>query len=138
MKEYWAVGEKEGSYGLGFHIYQIGGRKIVGHGGGFPGFITQISLDIENDIGVITLINANESSSLNTGIFETLYAFIDEKNGNESEKILHQEKFEGTYRSRWSDIIVVGLNTQLVAFEAKANSPMKDGTLLKAKNKKNL
>lgn len=137
-KEYWAIGEEDESYGLGFEVYKIEKRKIVGHSGGFAGFITQISLDVENDIGVITLTNTNDSScgSINTGIFETIYKLVDEKSKySEGKKILSQEKFEGVYRSRWSDTIVVGIDTNLVAFSPKANSPVKDVTLLKAKGK---
>ncbi len=138
MREYWATGEENESYGLGFGIYKMGKRKIVGHGGGFAGFITQISLDTENDIGVITLTNTNHSScgSINSGIFETIYKFIDEKSKyGEGKKIPNQEKFEGAYRSRWGDTIVVGIDTNLVAFGPQANSPVKDGTLLKPKGK---
>ena len=137
-REYWATGEENESYGLGFDIYKIKKRKIVGHGGGFAGFITQISLDVENDIGVITLTNTNDSScgSINTGIFETIYEFVDEKDKyGKGKKISNQEKFEGGYRSRWGDTIVVGIDTDLVAFGPKANSPVKDGTLLKPKAK---
>lgn len=138
IREHWATGEENESYGLGFDIYKIEKRKIIGHGGGFAGFITQISLDIENDIGIITLTNTNDSScgSINTGIFETIYKFVDEKSKySEGNKIPNQYKFEGTYRSRWSDTIVVGIDTNLVAFNPKANSPVKDGTLLKVKGK---
>src|SRR3989338_1131564 len=138
MREYWATGEENESYGLGFDIYKIEKRKIMGHGGGFAVFINQISLDTENDIGVITLTNTNDSSccSINTGIFETIYKFVDEKSKySEGKKIPRQEKFEGAYRSRWGDTIVVGIDTNLVAFGPKANSPMKDRTLLKAKGK---
>lgn len=140
MREYWPTGEENESYGLGFAIYKIEKRKIVGHDGGIAGFITRISLDVENDIGVITLTNTYNSScgSINTGIFETIYKFVDEKSKySEGKKIPSQEKFEGAYRSRWSDTIVVGIDINLIAFEAKTNSPVNDGTLLrpKAKNK---
>lgn len=138
MREYWATGEKDESYGLGFAIYKIENRKIVGHGGGFAGFITQIALDVENDIGVITLSNTNDSSSglIKQGIFETIYKFADEKSKYiEGKKISTQEKYEGAYRSKWGDEIVVGVDANLVAFSPKTNSPVKDGTLLKPKGK---
>jgi CubicO group peptidase (beta-lactamase class C family) len=137
-REYWSTGEENNSYGLGFDIYKIEKRKIVGHGGGFAGFITQISLDIENDIGVIILTNTNDSSCglIETGIFEIIYKFVDERSKySDGKKIPSQEKFEGVYRSRWGDTIIIGIDTNLVAFESKANSPVKDGTLLKPKAK---
>ena len=138
MREYWATGEENESYGLGFDIYKIENRKIVGHGGGFSGFITIIALDVENDIGVVVLSNTNDSSAgqIQQGIFETIYKFADEKSKyNEGKKILSQEKYEGAYRSRWSDHIVVGLDANLIAFIPKTNSPAKDSTLLKPKGK---
>lgn len=138
LREYWPTGEENESYGLGFDIHKIEKRKIVGHGGGFAGFITQISLDVENDIGIITLTNTNDSTCdlINTGIFETIYKFVDEKSKyGEGKKIASQDKFEGAYRSRFDDTIIVGIDTNLIAFEPKANSPVKDGTLLKPKAK---
>src|SRR3989344_3767900 len=138
MKEYWATGEEGKSYGLGFNIYKIEKRKIVGHSGGFAGFVTQISLDVENDIAVITLTNTNDSTCgfINDGIFETIYKFVDEKDTyRKGKKISNQEKFDGVYRSRWGDTIVVGIDTNLVAFGPKVNSPVKNCTLLKSKGK---
>ena len=136
LREYWSTGEENESYGLGFDIYKIEKRKIVGHGGGFAGFITQISLDVENDIGVIVLTNTNDSTCdlINTGIFEMIYKFADEESKyGEGKNIPGQDKFEGAYRARWEDMIIVGIDTNLIAFESKTNSPIKDGTLLKPK-----
>lgn len=137
-REYWATGEENESYGLGLDIFKVEKRKIVGHSGGFAGFTTQISLDTENDIGVITLTNTNDSTCdlINIGIFESIYQFVDEKSKySTGKKILNQDKFEGAYRSRWGDTIIVGIDTDLVSFNPKTNSPIKDGTLLKAKGK---
>ncbi len=138
MREYWDTGEENKSYGLGLVIREIEKRKIVGHAGGLAGFTTQISLDAKNDIGIITLTNTNDDSviSINTGIFETIYKFIDAKDKyNKGKKIPNQKKFEGVYRSRLSDTIVVGIATKLIAFESKTDSPIKEGVLLKAKGK---
>ncbi len=135
---HWVTGEENESYGLGFGIYKIKKRKIVGHGGFFAGFTNQISLDVENDIGVITLTNSTESTcgSISTGISETIYQFVDEKSKySEGMIIPDQERFEGIYRSRWNDTIIVGIDTNLIAFKPELNSPVKDGTLLKAKGK---
>lgn len=136
IRECWPTGEENESYGLGLDIHKIEKRKIVGHGGGFAGFVTQISLDVENDIGVITLTNTNDSSCgpINTGIFESIYKFVDEKSKYvDGKKIIKQEQYEGVYRSRWADTIIVGIDASLIAFDPKTNSPVKDGTLLKSK-----
>lgn len=138
LREYWPTGEENESYGLGFDIYKIEKRKIVGHAGGFAGFSTHIALDVENDIGVIILTNTTDSNCdlINTGIFETIYKFVDEKSKyGEGKKIPSQDKFGGAYRSRFDDMIIVGIDTNLIAFAPKANSPVKDGALLKPKAK---
>lgn len=138
MREYWSDWGENGSYGLGFSIYKIKKRKIVGNDGIISGFVTWVSLDVENDIGVITLTNTNDSSceSITTGILETIYEFVDEEGKySEGKTIPDQERFEGVYRSRGGDRIVVGIDTSLIAFSPQANSPVKDGRLLKAKGK---
>ncbi|OHA19699.1 MAG: hypothetical protein A3C08_00500 [Candidatus Taylorbacteria bacterium RIFCSPHIGHO2_02_FULL_47_18] len=138
MREYWATGEDNESYGLGFTACKIENRKIVGHSGSFSGFITAIALDTENDIGVITLSNTNDSSAyqVNQGIFEAIYKLADEKDRyTEGKKILNQEKYEGIYRLRWGDYVVAGLDANLIAFGPITNSPIKDTTLLKPNGK---
>ena len=138
MRAHWATGEGPESYGLGFKIYKIDTRKIIEHGGGFLGFITQIALDVENDIGVITLSNTNDSSAseINRGIYETIYKFVDESGKYlAGKKISNQESYAGTYRSRWNDEVVVGLDANLISFNPQVNSPIKNGVLLKPKER---
>lgn len=137
-KEYWATGEEGESYGLGCAISKIENRKIVGHGGGFAGFLTKIGFDVEEDIGVIVLSNSNDNSAspIHHGIFETIYKIADEESKySEGKQIVSQEKYEGTYRSRWSDKVIVGLDKNLIAFCPDTHSPLKEGTLLKSKGK---
>ena len=40
----WDV-EASGEYALGFQVADLGGRRVLGHGGGFPGFITHTWFD---------------------------------------------------------------------------------------------
>lgn len=132
FRDHWPAPE-DTFYGLGFRSYRTSNRKIVGHGGGGSGFITQVSLDIENDIAVVTLTNTYDSSciAINTGIFETIYALVDGKSDHGA-KLAQQERFEGVYRARWLDMVVVGTGTGLVAFDPKVNSPIKHGVMLNA------
>lgn len=138
MKEYWATGEEGESYGLGCAISKIENREIVGHGGSFAGFLTKIGFDVEEDIGVIVLSNSNDNSAgpIHHGIFETIYKIVDEENKyHDSKKIVDPKKYEGTYRSKWSDKIIVGLDKNFIAFCPDTHSPVKEGTPLKPKGK---
>ena len=50
-------------------------------------------------------------------------------------KISNQKKYEGIYRSRWNDEIIVGSDVNLIAFDPQTNSPVKNGTLLRLREK---
>ena len=135
-RKHRATGEKGESYGLGFDVVTIKKRKIVGHYGCFAGFTAQMYIDTTNDIGVITLANTNDASVglINTGIFEMIYEFVDKENKYKNKnKPSQQRKFEGVYRSRVEDTIVVGAGSTLVAFNANTNSPAKNWTRLRTK-----
>ena len=138
MRKHGGTGVAHEWYGLGFEISTIAQRKIVGHGGLCAGFGTHLSLDVENDLGVIVLTNTYESSceALAVGIFETLYYFADEKRAlRKASKISAQEKFEGAYRSREEDRMVVGVDTALLAFSPQTHSPTKSATVLTQKGR---
>ena len=54
----WEVEGTEERYGLGFGIYKLGERRLIGHGGGFPGNITRTFLDPVDGLTVVVLTNA--------------------------------------------------------------------------------
>lgn len=132
FKKQMATGEDKDGYGLGFELYKIEKRQIVNHGGGFPGFITNISLDIDNDIGVIVLANTNYGmvGNIASGILSMVYKLKDGKNkycGNKN--ISQSEKYEGVYRERWLDRVVVSLGGNLLSFASNVDSPIRYGTV---------
>ena len=133
FRQHW-TSPIDGSYGLGFDVSQVDGKRIVGHGGGFPGFITRVALNLDDDIGVIVLANANESPSgfIADGIFEAISRFASPANeyftGPARPGL---RRCEGAYRSRWGDRIVVSTGSRLIAFAPQTNSPVKEGTILR-------
>ncbi|MDQ5976262.1 MAG: Beta-lactamase protein [Patescibacteria group bacterium] len=124
MKGEFPINEEGEQYGLGVRIEEIEKRKIFGHGGSFPGYSTKISYDKENEIGVIVLCNTIDANAalFNKGIFETIYRLHALK--KQSNKI-EINKYEGLYRSRWGDNVVLGINGQLMVFDPSTDSPLK-------------
>jgi len=51
------------AYGLGFALYDWHGRKVVSHGGGLDGMISQLAMVPEENLGVIVLTNSESSAS---------------------------------------------------------------------------
>ena len=61
-------------YGYGWGIDSIGGKRVVSHGGGIHGFITEISRVPEDDVCVILLSNASDPlGGISKNIFAILY-----------------------------------------------------------------
>ena len=63
------------NYGYGWGIDSIEGKRRVGHGGGIPGFITNISRVPEDDVCIILLSNASDQtlSDITKSIYAILY-----------------------------------------------------------------
>ncbi|MBI3626609.1 beta-lactamase family protein, partial [Candidatus Uhrbacteria bacterium] len=116
-------------YGLGLDIWKIKDKKLVGHGGGFPGFITRVLLDPENDIGVVVLSNANESPA--TDVSDAAFKMILDLSADGKPDRKNLFKYEGLYRERWQDNIVVALHDGLRVFNPRTKSPINSGQQLK-------
>jgi CubicO group peptidase (beta-lactamase class C family) len=54
----WTVAGADSSYGLGFQIDRVGERRLLGHGGGYPGHITRTMFDPEARLAVSVMTNA--------------------------------------------------------------------------------
>ncbi|MEZ6093815.1 MAG: serine hydrolase [Pirellulaceae bacterium] len=51
------------AYGLGFFLYDYHDRKVVHHGGGMDGMISQLAIVPEENLGVVVLTNSESSAS---------------------------------------------------------------------------
>ncbi len=49
----WGVG-----YGLGVQVWNLGGRRLVGHGGSMPGFIAGLQVDVASGDGVVAMTSS--------------------------------------------------------------------------------
>jgi D-alanyl-D-alanine carboxypeptidase len=66
---WWDVdGDPGGSYGLGMQVSTVGERRLVGHGGGWPGHITRTLLDADAGLAVSVLTNAIDGPALELAV----------------------------------------------------------------------
>jgi CubicO group peptidase (beta-lactamase class C family) len=63
----------DASYGLGFFVSTYRGRKIVSHGGGIDGFVSQFSFMPWEKIGVVVLTNLSGDNPVPTIVTRTVY-----------------------------------------------------------------
>jgi len=105
--------------GIGFAVNRVGDRLFVGHGGGYPGYTTNTSIDLENQIGVIVLTNAGDSNpgAMTTQLMRSVGEAVAKATRKTPAKVAWDpswSRFAGLYRGRGSDQHVVELHERLV------------------------
>ncbi|MEO8416566.1 MAG: serine hydrolase [Ginsengibacter sp.] len=75
MQQEAAYTPVKNNYGYGWGIDSIEGKRRVGHGGGIPGFITNISRVPEDDVCIVLLSNASDQTldEITKSIYAILY-----------------------------------------------------------------
>ncbi len=60
------------TYGLGWNVWDYGGRKVVSHGGGLDGMISRTSMMPEENLGLVVLTNSenNVATALQFKIYD--------------------------------------------------------------------
>ncbi len=57
QQPYWAIEQSDEHYGLGLSVVKIGERRLIGHGGAFPGHATRTLIDPRGRLVVTVLVN---------------------------------------------------------------------------------
>ena len=110
----WAVKGTDTSYGLGFGISEIGERRVLGHGGGYPGHITRTFFDPEDRIAVSVFTNAIDGPAETWAT--TAFRLIDlaARAGTEdTEDGIERSTFTGRFANLWGVFDVVELGGRL-------------------------
>lgn len=107
-------------YGLGFIIDEMGSRPVLGHSGGFPGFITQTMMDPQAGLIVTALTNAIDgpAADIVQGIFHIVEYF--RKHAPDDDSLRH---LEGRYMNLFSRQGFVAAGKGLVAVDPAAWKP---------------
>ena len=126
--------------GIGFSVQRRDGRLYVGHGGGYPGYTTNTSIQLDSEVGVIVLTNTNDSNPAQIAqqLMESVGHAIAGATAVEPEAVAWDpawERFAGVYRSRGGETRVLVLNDRLVSMNPWATGightelePIGDGT----------
>jgi len=121
-------GTQFNTYALGWNMYDLGGKKVVEHGGGMPGYISKVCVVPQENLGIVILTNTLSSapsalemyildSYLKEKSYDWVKLFTDfEKRGKKAEEeeqaerdssrilnthpSLELEKYVGTYEDK--------------------------------------
>jgi CubicO group peptidase (beta-lactamase class C family) len=118
----WEIDGTDDRYGLGFDIQTIGERRMIGHGGGFPGHITRTLLDPVDGLTVVVLTNAIDGPAreLAQGIVKlvdvALDAAKDPSSAGDVEGAADRASYTGRFGALWgvTDVVDLGGRLRLV------------------------
>lgn len=92
-------------WGLGFELGSNANAKLVGHSGGYPGFLSRSGFDPGNNLTIVVLTNSSDSTPglLYEGISSIIHYVHKQrpklKGGKDDHELL--DELSGYYRSRW-------------------------------------
>lgn len=134
QKEAWKADPENdgaGSYGLGFMVSRIGGHRVVGHSGGYPGHITRTLFDPATGLAVSVLTNAIDgpATPLASGILRLLDAAVEPAPAGLAATAvtgdsIDPRRFTGRFADEWGVVDIVLLGERLVSLNPGAADPL--------------
>ncbi|RJQ42873.1 MAG: class A beta-lactamase-related serine hydrolase [Gaiellales bacterium] len=122
----WITDDDEIKRGLGCGIWKVDDAKVIGHSGGFPGFITQISWENKNQLGVIVLTNSWDgmAAELADTMFHFLNHIVEKYDDYQENKVSNINKYTGRFTMHAVEVDIRKINQELVAFYLEGNRPL--------------
>lgn len=125
---YWTIDQADEGYGLGFAVRTIGQRRMVGHGGGFPGQSTRTLIDPDDQLVVVVCSNTNASDGLAAPLADTLLKILDFALGHAGEPQTLQDAFTGRFANAWGVADIATFGSTLKALSPEADNPVERPT----------
>ncbi|MEV5962038.1 serine hydrolase domain-containing protein [Kribbella sp. NPDC051952] len=121
-----AFGKEIGRYGLGMDIVTIGGRRLVGHSGGYPGHITRTFIDPTDQIVVSVLTNCvgGPAGPLATGVVKLLNLAAEPPADTQVPSDIDASRFCGSFANMMGVLNIALLGGRLIAFFPAAADPV--------------
>ena len=137
QQPYWSVEQSEESYGLGFAVCAVGERRLVGHGGGFPGHATRTLIDPKDRLVVVVLTNetGGPAQSLAQGMVKIINYAVSQPPRLKGQSY---ERFAGRFANMWSVVDVAHFGDTLVALSPDAPDPVQYPTSLEVEDDETL
>jgi hypothetical protein len=130
---HWMNPDWQTTWGLGFSVWEVDGRSMVGHGGSCPGYRSILNIDPHKKQAFIVMINAQGVSpnKYATGMRDILKK-VDEK-AKERKEAIDLEVYAGHYNEQpwWGEMAVLPFQGKLAVFGLPTENPAQSLTLLK-------
>tara|TARA_B100000029_G_scaffold454386_1_gene480868 strand:+ start:72 stop:1544 length:1473 start_codon:yes stop_codon:yes gene_type:complete len=138
---HWLDPKWNHGFGLTFIVYKQEDRMLVGHSGGFPGFLTATFISPEEQLAVIVFSNSLDAQpypgqplSIVDRAFDWVGGAIAKAQAGPSSTAKHRKDrykhLKGTYRCIWGDSQVMELDGQFVVINITHPHPKKTISVL--------
>lgn len=131
---HWMDPDWKTSWGLGFAVYQLDGRTIVGHGGSCPGYRSTLMIDPGKKQAFVVMINASgtEPEKYARGMREILKKAASKKQESTSASV-NLEDYAGLYDAQpwWGETAILPWQGDLALVSLPADNPVQELTLFK-------
>lgn len=126
----WTTG-RDSEYGLGLDIGKVGDRRVVGHGGGYPGHITSTRLDPVDRLAASVLTNAIDggAGAFTMNLFRLVELAIDPK-ATTAPADVDLGRFCGRFANLWGVFDIASLGDRLYMLDPTADDPTHEPTEL--------
>jgi CubicO group peptidase (beta-lactamase class C family) len=124
----WTVEGSDSQYGLGFAIHEIGGRRLVGHSGGYPGHSTGTLFDPVARLAISVLTNAIDGSAMDMVIAAVRLVNLAAESPRPGSAVdaIAVDRLCGRYANLWGVLDVVRLDSGLYALDPTAGDPTEE------------
>lgn len=133
QRVHWVDPDWQTTWGLGFSVWEVDGRTMVGHGGSCPGYRSTLNVVPHKKQAFIVMINAQGVSpnKYATGMRDIMKKAANK--AKEEKSALNLEAYAGHYNAQpwWGEIAVLPWQGKLAVFGLPSENPAKDLTLLK-------
>ena len=131
LNEDWTAGR-----GLGFYVWRLNGRTLVGHGGALLGYRTELQAIPADKVGVIAMTNADDGMPLTyvQKAFDILVPAMAAAAKPKPKPVKPEEEWQqyaGRYRNRWGDGQVMVYEGDLVMIFPNQPDPLEGMVKLK-------
>ncbi len=131
---HWMDPDWKTSWGLGFSVYEVDGRTLVGHGGSCPGYRSNLMIDPTKKQAFVVMVNASgtDPEKYARGIREVL-----KKAASKKDEVIptmaNLEDYCGYYDAQpwWGETIVVPWQGNLALVSLPSDNPVSGLTLLR-------
>lgn len=126
------VGDQvKGRYGLGLMLDTLGERELVGHSGGFPGFVTRTMVDPVDGlvVSVLTNINGAPAEEMCAGVLK-LIDLAGKRPAERAGRVHDPERFTGLFANAWGLLQLATLGGRIVALRPMLADPTAEVTEL--------